>query len=142
MDNQKLSRILHSVTDSLTGFEGWWQLKYNDREMYVITDAVHDRMRIIAPVELAENVTTGQLEAAMIANFHSTLDVRYAISEEILWAAFIHPLSRLDEQQVRDGLLQVYRAAETFGTTYSSSELVFPGGKKGQAKDIHAKKKM
>lgn len=127
MDNATLHRILDSVTDSMGGERGMWQLRYNDREMLVITDERHDRMRIISPIELLERVNPAQMEEAMIANFHSVLDVRYAVSEEILWAAFLHPLKSLSEEQVRDALLQVYRAAETYGTTFSSTELVFPG---------------
>lgn len=127
MDNARLEQILTSVTDSLEGHSGVWQLEYNDRVMLVITDEVHDRMRIITPVKSMEETTAGELESAMIANFHSVLDARYAVSEDILWAAFIHPFRELSEQSVRDALLQVFRAAETFGTTYSSTDLVFPG---------------
>jgi hypothetical protein len=142
MDNKTLYRILDSVSDSIEGSEGMWQVEYVERVMLVITDEQHDRMRIISPVEIMDQVSPIQLEEAMIANFHSALDVRYAISEGILWTAFIHPLKALSEDQVRDALLQVYRAAETFGTTYSSSELVFPGGREKSKKKGDGKKKM
>jgi hypothetical protein len=141
MDNATLYQILDSVSDSLEGRPGMWHLQYNDRPMMVITDEYHDRMRIISPVEVMEEVSSAQVEAAMVANFHSTLDVRYAISDGILWAAFIHPFQALSEHQVRDALKQVYRAAETFGTSYSSSELVFPGGRsKGEGAGTEKKK--
>jgi hypothetical protein len=140
MDNKVLETILESVTDSLLGERGMWQFRYNDREMLVITDEHHDRMRIISPLELLEKVTPGKMEDAMIANFHSVLDVRYAISENIVWAAFLHPLKSLNEDQVRDALLQVYRAAETYGTTFSSTELVFPGHD-GPGRDSSGRKK-
>lgn len=142
MDNKTLSEILDSVTDSLQGGAGFWQLTYNDRVMVVITDEPHDRMRIISPIEVMEEVSPAEVELAMTANFHSTLDVRYAISEDIMWAAFIHPLRALSEVQVRDALLQVYRASETFGGTYSSSELVFPGTDDRSGKSRPLKKKM
>ena len=142
MDNTRLYQILQSVSDSVEGSTGMWQLKYNDRIMLVITDESHDRMRIISPVEVMDEVTLSQMEEAMIANFHSSLDVRYAISDEILWTAFIHPLKALSENQVRDALLQVYRAAETFGSTYSSSELVFPRTKSKKGVGADEKKKM
>lgn len=142
MDNAALYRILDSVTDSLQGQSGMWELQYNDRPMLVITDEYHDRMRIISPVKLVEDVSNEEMEEAMIANFHSTLDVRYAISDDLMWSAFIHPLKALSEDQVRDALQQVYRAAETFGSTYSSSDLVFPGNKSAKGKDSRYKKKM
>jgi hypothetical protein len=142
MDNRTLGTILASVTDSLEGEKGMWQFLYNDRMMVVITDESHDRMRIISPVELVEDISSEDLQLAMVANFHSVLDVRYAVSEEILWAAFIHPLGSLSEDQVRDALLQVYRAAETFGTTFSSTELVFPGSDGSSKARSGDKKKM
>lgn len=142
MNNVSLGKILDSVTDSLEGREGMWQIMYSDRMMLVITDEQHDRMRIISPIDIMDHVSDADIEDAMTANFHSVLDVRYAISEEILWAAFIHPLKALSEEQVRDALLQVYRAAETFGSTFSSTELVFPGsdgsgkGRRGDRKKM------
>ena len=142
MDNVTLYRILDSVTESLEGGEGMWQIEYSDRTMLVITDENHDRMRIITPVDLVEEVTPDQMENAMIANFHSVLDVRYAVSEDILWAAFLHPLKSLSEDEVRDALLQVYRAAETFGSTYSSTELIFPGSSGRKEKKKEERKKM
>ncbi len=142
MDNGKLYGILASVSDSVEGSEGMWQLTYNERVMLVITDESHDRMRIISPVEVMDQLSPAQIEEAMIANFHSTLDVRYAMSDGLLWTAFIHPLKSLTEDQVRDAFLQVYRASETFGSSYSSSELVFPGSNERAAKNGGARKKM
>ena len=142
MDNVTLYKILDSVTESLEGSEGMWQIEYSDRTMLVITDEKHDRMRIITPVDLVDEVTPDQMENAMIANFHSVLDVRYAVSDDILWAAFLHPLTSVSEDEVRDALLQVYRAAETFGSTYSSTELIFPGSSGSEEKKKEGKKKM
>jgi hypothetical protein len=99
-------------------------------------------MRIISPVEAVSLVSSAQMEDIMLANFHSVLDVRYAISDEILWVAFLHPLRSLSEDQVRDALLQVYRAAETYGTTYSSTELVFPGPSVREKEKQGGKKKL
>ncbi len=129
MNNQKLLKILESEAESIEGTTGAWQISVRERMMLVITDEGHDRMRIISPVRVVDEVTSVQLREAMQANFHSALDVRYAIADDILWSAFLHPLESLTEEQVRAALRQVYRAAETFGSSYSSSELVFPGGK-------------
>ena len=62
----------------------------------------------------------------MEANFHSVLDARYAVSEDILWVAYIHPLRELQPAQAVDAIVQVYNAALTFGTSYSSTDLAFP----------------
>jgi len=58
-------------------------------------------------------------------------DVRYAIANDYLWAVFIHPLKELSKDQVMDAISQVYTAVLTYGTTYNSTGLSFPG-KKGE----------
>lgn len=61
------------------------------------------------------------------ANFHSALDARYATSDGVLYAAFIHPLSPLTEAEVRSAVAQVASLVRSFGTTYSSGELAYGG---------------
>jgi len=45
----------------------------------------------------------------------------------VVWSCFIHPLGQLADTQVIEAVKQVNKAANTFGTTYSSSDLVFGG---------------
>ena len=71
-----------------------------------------------------------------MANFHSALDLKYAISDDVLWSTFIHPLRELTVAQVKDAVSQVYYANRTFGTTYTSTDLVFPWKAKKEAKQI------
>jgi len=56
--------------------------------------------------------------------------VKYALSDEVIWSVFIHPLKELSDHQVLDAIDQVYNASVTFGATYSSTNLVFPGNTK------------
>ena len=132
LDNTKIASIIQSVGDSINGTIGAWQFHYHDRLMILLTDESHDRMRVISPVKMASEVSDQELRETMLANFHSALDVKYALSDDVMWTAYIHPLSSLTETQLRDALLQVYRACETYGTTYSSTELVFPGNSHDQ----------
>lgn len=94
----------------------------------VLTDENHNRMRIITPVvevvELEESIWL----LALTANFDRALDARYAVNGDYLWSAYIHPLSSCSEGQFVDGLNQVVTLADTFGTTFTSSDLVFGGG--------------
>ena len=70
----------------------------------------------------------------MEANFHSALDVRYAISNDVLWSVFIHPLKELNKDEVLSAINQVYAAAVSYGTTYSSTGLTFPNERKEEGK--------
>jgi hypothetical protein len=125
--NETLEKIITKVADTVAGQSGQWQFAIKDRLFICVTDENHNRMRIISPVTEIQNLPEGELENALVANFHSALDVKYAISEGVLWTVFIHPLKELSEAQIEDAILQVYNGAETFGTTYSSTNLVFPG---------------
>ena len=68
-------------------------------------------------------------QSERIANYHSALDVRYAISDEMVMAAYIHPLDPLVEAQVESAVRQVASAVQSFGGAYSSGELLFGPGR-------------
>jgi hypothetical protein len=65
--------------------------------------------------------------AALRANFHGALDLRYALSNEMIVVAFLHPLSALTREQIVSAIGQLASARETFGSTYSSGALSFRG---------------
>jgi hypothetical protein len=96
--------------------------------VYVVTDEAADRMRIIVQIAPASQLTQEDLYRMMQANFDTALDARYAIAREVLWAAFIHPLSPLTDDAFRAGFQQAVTLAETYGTSYSSGGLRFQGG--------------
>ena len=83
-------------------------------------------MRIITPVRKLEEASAEEFYKCMEANFHTALDVKYAIADEMIWVAFIHPLSPLQDHQLLDAVAQVRSAAVTYGTVYTSTDLVFP----------------
>lgn len=127
MDNSRLEEQLAKHADTIVGENGRWQLLYNEVPMMVVTAPQADRMRIIAPITESAKLDEGLLLDCMTANFHSALDVKYAVSDDILWSVYIHPLSPLTDEQVESALSQVYSAVVTFGTSFSSTELIFGG---------------
>lgn len=104
-----------------------------------MTDENANRMRIISPIVEVFKLDEKELNNALTANFHTALDVKYAISDEILWSVFIHPLKELSEQQVINAISQVFQANATFGSTYSSTNLVFPGNLPKEEKEVKEK---
>jgi len=125
MNNETLGDIITQKADTLAGAIGNWQFVYKELPMMCVTDQKNNRMRIIAPITESSNLDKDLLLDTMTANFHSALDVKYAISNGILWSAYVHPLKELSTEQVESALSQVYYAAKTFGTTFSSTELLF-----------------
>ena len=130
MSTDQLGSILKVSADSIQGNNGRWQFKIKEVIFLCIADAKNNRMRIISPITEAARLDDQLKSAALVANFHSALDVKYAIADDLLWSVFIHPLKELSEKQVKDAVNQVYSANVNFGTTFSSTDLIFPGSEK------------
>lgn len=139
MNNVRLDSIFQSVLDTVTGEPGRWELTLAETKMLCLTDERHDRMRIITPVQTLEDATPEEVFACMEANFHTALDVKYAVADGMIWVAYIHPLSPLTDEQLLNALAQVRSAAVTYGTIYTSTDLVFP--KPEEIKEREEKKK-
>ena len=126
MDNDKLHSIIYTLSDHTEGQKGNWQFVIDSTFFICLTDQIHNRMRIISPIDKTENLTDEQIRKCLEANFHTALDAGYALSDGYLWSAFIHPLKELTKEQVISAISQVYSCAKTFGTYYSSGTLNFP----------------
>ncbi len=141
MTNEKLHEIYSSVGESVQGTSGAWQFLVNEIPIMSLTDTNHNRMRIISPITDSNTLSDELIKAALVANFHTALDVKYAVSDGVLWSVFIHPLKELSEHQVRDAVNQVYYANVNFGTTFASTSLTFPGSlEKKNTEDKEEKK--
>ncbi|MEO0731590.1 MAG: hypothetical protein AAFZ52_02055 [Bacteroidota bacterium] len=136
MDNQRLDSLYHAVLDTISGEPGRWELTLGEVQMLCLTDETHDRMRIITPIKPIAEATAEEIYKCLEANFHTALDVKYALADDIIWVAYIHPLSPLQDAQVIDALAQVRSAALTYGTVYTSTHLVFPkpDGEEGKSR--------
>ncbi len=140
MSPVQLSELISQVSDTTAVNGNTIQFMYKNRPLVCVYDENANRMRIISPIVETKDLEEEQLLNALVANFHSALDVKYALSDEIMWSVFIHPLKELTDHQVLDAIHQVYAASITFGSSYSSTNLVFPGNTK--KKDIAKPKKL
>lgn len=123
----KLGEIFTKVSDTIVTNNSRWRFVIKDIPFMAIADSTHNRMRIMSPIKETSQLSEELKTACLIANFHTALDIKYAITDGILWSAFIHPLKELSEGQVVDAISQVYYGHVNFGTTFSSGSLVFPG---------------
>ena len=105
-----------------------WQFTLAKHQVFVITDPIAERMRIMVPIGDAKALSEPLLTRLMQANFDSALDARYAVAQDVLWGVFIHPLTSLDEKGFVSGLAQAIAVADNFGTSFSSGAVVFGGG--------------
>jgi hypothetical protein len=108
-----------------------WQFTLEGRNLLVVTDTNALRMRIITPIALVAELPEDAMERLLQANFDTALDARYAVAQNIVWGAFIHPLDTLTTRDFAAGILQTLSVGETFGTTFSSGAISYGGGDSG-----------
>jgi len=125
MNNRKLDELIRQITSDVRGQLGNWQFLIEKREILVITDERHNRMRIMSPVTSQDELNEAELARLLEANFDSALDAKYALRDQTLWSAFTHPLAELTEEQFLDCVAQVANLANNFRTSYASSNLLF-----------------
>ena len=125
MTPQILQKIITELADEVNVENNVIQFSYKGVAMMLIYDTSADRMRMMAPIIETKNLQAGMLEKAMEANYHTALDARYAIFNEVVWSVFIHPLSDLKTSFFKSAILQVATARETFGDQYTSGALLF-----------------
>ena len=128
MTQDRLHDLILEVGSDVVIAENMVRFTYDGADLLCISDVSADRMRIISPIVELSEVDSEQLLIALAANFHTALDARYAISDGVIYAAYIHPLRPLSDEEVLSAVRQVARARNTFGTEYSSGELFFGGG--------------
>ena len=95
----------------------------------LVFDANADRMRLVSPITEVKNVDDAMLLMILEANFHSVLDARYAVSNDIIWSVFIHPLTDLSPALLESAISQVAVAHATFGGDFTSGALIFPSAR-------------
>ncbi len=131
MDAEGVDNWLKNKYTNVGGDKGCWELNFEvDLEegleeglVFIIADPYHDRIRIIAPI-----VETWQVdyEDLLKANFHTTMDIRYAVLENVLYATFLHQLSLLSEAEISTALNQVIMLCiNTLYGVYMAGDLVY-----------------
>lgn len=138
MDYQGLERTIRGYADDadkVEGRPGFWQFTFRSVPIACIADQTHNRMRLVSPIIPEADLTEEHRVLMLRANFHTALDARYAVGNGMLFAAFVHPLDSLSERDLKSAIRQVASLAGTFGASYSSGELVFPGATGEEPKD-------
>ena len=142
MNNVKMEKILEKIGDKIEGTSGNWQVVYGDQILFIITDETNNRMRIFTPIADQKDIEKEELVTMLEANFHAALDAKYALYGGFVVSLFTHPLKELTNHQLKDAVKQVAVAGQNFGTTYSSTDLIFGGGTTEADEDKPSDKKV
>jgi hypothetical protein len=125
---EQMDQVIKALDSKATRTGNSWQFTLQERAMLVVTDTTAARMRIITPIALIEDLPEGAMQRLMQANFDTALDARYAVAQNLVWGAFLHPLDTLTQRDFAAGILQTHAVGETFGTTFSSGAISYGGG--------------
>jgi len=125
MTTSAMGKLLESYLTELEGENGFWRGSRNDVPVFVFSDDEHDRMRLMAPIGVVEELDPELLHVLLQANYDRALDARYAMRNKELWAVVVHPLATLATDDLPSLFDQVVMLVKNTGTTFSSTELVF-----------------
>jgi hypothetical protein len=127
----QMDEVIRALDAKATRTGNSWQFTLEERVMLVVTDTTAGRMRIITPIALIAELPDGAMQRLMQANFDTALDARYAVAQDLVWGAFLHPLDTLTTRDFAAGILQTHSIGQTFGTTFSSGAISYGGGDSG-----------
>lgn len=128
MNPEKMLATINKIGQNISEKGNVIEFLYKKVPLVLVYDINADRMRLVSPIIEVKDIDEEILHKAMEANFHSALDARYAISNGVVWSAFIHPMSELSKNFFKSAIDQVATAHLTFGSQYSSGSLIFGGG--------------
>lgn len=125
MTTQAMAKLLESYLTELDGQPGFWRGSRAEVPVFVFSDDSHDRMRIMAPIGVVEDLDSDLLHLLLQANYDRALDARYAMRGNELWSVVVHPLATLATDDLPSLFDQVVTLVKNTGTTFASTELVF-----------------
>jgi hypothetical protein len=125
MTTTAMGKLLESYLTDLEGEKGFWRGNRDEVPVFVFSDDEHDRMRLMAPIGVVEELDPDLLHVLLQANYDRALDARYAMRNKELWAVVVHPLATLATDDLPSMFDQVVMLVKNTGTTFASTELVF-----------------
>ncbi len=125
MTTTAMGKLLESYLTDLEGEKGFWRGNRNEVPVFVFSDDEHDRMRLMAPIGVVEELDPDLLHVLLQANYDRALDARYAMRNKELWAVVVHPLATLATDDLPSMFDQLVLLVKNTGTTFASTELVF-----------------
>ena len=125
MTTQAMGKLLDSYLGDLEGQPGFWRGVRNEVPVFVFSDDEHDRMRIMAPIGVVEDLDADLLHVLLQANYDRALDARYAMRGKELWSVVVHPLATLATDDLPALFDQVTTLVKNTGSTFASTDLVF-----------------
>jgi hypothetical protein len=120
-----MGKLLDSYLSDLEGQPGFWRGSRNEVPVFVFSDDSNDRMRVMSPIGVVEELDPELLHVLLQANYDRALDARYAMRGNELWSVVVHPLATLATDDLPSLFDQVVLLVKNTGSTFASTDLVF-----------------
>src|SRR5258708_36851670 len=125
MTTAAMGKLLESYLTDLEGEKGFWRGNREEVPVFVVSGDEDDRMRLMAPIGVVEDLDPDLLHVLLQANYDRALDARYAMRNKELWAVVVHPLATLATDDLPSMFEQVVKLVKTTGPTSPSTDMVF-----------------
>ncbi len=120
-----MTKLLESYLTGLEGDPGFWRGERDEVPIFVFSDDDNDRMRLMAPIGVVEELDADLMHALLQANYDRALDARYAMRGRELWAVVVHPLATLATDDLPSMFDQIVALVKNTGSSFASTDLVF-----------------
>ena len=120
-----MDKLIDAYLTDLDRQPGFWRGERAGAPVFVFCDDAQDRMRIMSPIGVVEQVDPDLLHVLLQANYDRALDARYAMRGRELWSVVVHPLATLATDDLPSLFDQVVALVKNTGTTFASTDLVF-----------------
>ena len=125
MTTQAMGKLLDAYLGDMDGQPGFWRGSRGDVPVFVFCDDAKDRMRIMAPIGVVDDLEAEFLHLLLQANFDRALDARYAMHGRELWSVVVHPLATLATDDLPSLFDQVVTLVKNTGSTFAATDVVF-----------------
>ena len=121
----EISPILERFFDSKDlkhDAEEAWQIKNSQIHLLVILSEDRNWLRLLSPIA-AESEAMSLLPQLLEDNFDTTLEVRYALNQNVLWGVYHHRLESLTTEDLESAIASIVTLVEK-GLSSSFNQLI------------------
>ena len=134
MNTDQIETLLKSRFDNVELVNDRWEVSVGMSRLIVMAHHDTDRLRIMVPVAAVDHPDPQTFQRLLEANFITTMDARYAIYSDVLWAVFLAPLSTVSEHLFDTAITEVLQPlANNTGSSYCA----WPSGMTASFAHLH-----
>ena len=133
MTPDQVEALLQSRFDRVDLVGDRFEVSVGRLRLVVMAHEDTDRLRVMVPVAAVDHPDATTFRRLLEANFITTLDARYAVYSDVLWALFLAPLSAVTEHLLDAAVTEVLQLARNTGTSYCA----WPSGMTASFSAVH-----